>query len=378
MKNLDLQEIRGQLDEIDARLVELYEKRMQLCADVAEFKIETGKAVYDGEREKQKLQAVTGMAHGEFNKKGVYELFSQLMTVSRRFQYRLLAEHGQSPDTGFTMVDRLNTDGVRIVYQGVEGSYGHGAALQFFGGQAQVYHVKTFEDAMVEVEEGRADYAVLPIENSSAGAVSDNYDNLVKHNLYIVAETPLAVEHALLGLPQAELKDIRRVYSHPQALMQCSQYLNANRQWHQFNMENTAVAAKKVLEDKDPSQAAVASVIAGKLYGLKVLESSINHNKDNTTRFIILSRQPVYTRDAAKVSICFEGLHKSGSLYNMLGNFIYNDVNMLMIESRPIEGRSWEYRFFVDVEGSLGDAAVRNALKGISEEAVSMRILGNY
>ena len=117
---------------------------------------------------------------------------------------------------------------------------------------------------------------------------------------------------------------------------------------------------------------------AGALYGLKVLEASINNNKNNTTRFIIVARKPMYRKDAGKVSICFEGLHKSGSLYNMLGNFIYNDVNMLMIESRPIEGRSWEYRFFVDVEGSLGDPAIRNALLGISEEAVSMRILGNY
>lgn len=378
MKNLDLQEIREQLDSIDSRLVELFEKRMQLCADVAEFKIETGKAVYDGEREKQKLQAVTDIAHGDFNKKGVYELFSQLMSISRKFQYRIQAEHGMNPDTGFSMVDKLKTKGARVVYQGVEGSYQHGAALKFFGEQASMYHVRSFEDAMVEVEEGRADYAVLPIENSSAGAVSDNYDNLVKHDLYIVAETRLAVNHALLGLPEAELGDIRRVYSHPQALMQCSRYLNANRQWCQFNVENTAVAAKKVLEDKDLSQAAVASQIAGQLYGLKVLESSINHEKDNTTRFIILSKEPVYTKDASKVSICFEGLHKSGSLYNMLGNFIYNDVNMVMIESRPIEGSSWEYRFFVDVEGSLGDAAIRNALRGIQEEAVSMRVLGNY
>ena len=116
-------------------------------------------------------------------------------------------------------------------------------------------------------------------------------------------------------------------------------------------MENTAGAAKKVLEEGDISQAAVASPTAGALYGLKVLESSINNNKNNTTRFIIVARKPMYRKDAGKVSICFEGLHKSGSLYNMLGNFIYNDVNMLMIESRPIEGRSWEYRFFVDVEG---------------------------
>lgn len=378
MENLDLQEIRGQLDGIDSQLVELFGKRMKLCGDVAEFKIRTGKPVYDGQREKQKLESVMGMVQGDFNRQSVYELFSQLMAISRKHQYRLLAQHGLSLDSGFTMVEELKKEGARIVYQGVEGAYSHTASLQYFGRDADMYNVPSFEDAMVEVEEGRADYAVLPIENSSAGAVSGNYDNLVKHNLYIVAETQVSVTHALLGLLGAELKDIRRVYSHPQALMQCSRYLNANRQWTQFSVENTAGAAKKVLEDQDIAQAAVASETAGMIYGLQVLERAINHDKDNTTRFIILSREPVYRKGAGKVSICFEGLHKSGSLYNMLGNFIYNDVNMVMIESRPIEGRSWEYRFFVDVEGSLGDAAVQNALKGISEEAVSMRVLGNY
>ncbi len=378
MKNLDLQEIRGQLDEIDGQLVSLFEQRMKLCSDVAEYKMETGKAVYDGWREKQKLEAVRAMAHGEFNRQAVSELFTQLMTVSRKRQYQLMAQNGPGLEAGFKKVAALKTEGARIVYQGVEGSYGHGAALQFFGCDADLYHVQGMEDVMAEVEEGRADFGVLPIENSSAGAVSDNFDLLLRHNVYIVAETHLAVRHALLGLPQAELSDIKNVYSHPQALMQCSQYLNAHKEWNQFSVENTAAAALKITDDQDPAQAAVASEIAGKLYGLKPLAQGINHNKNNTTRFIILSREAEYLSDAGKVSICFEGLHKSGSLYNMLGNFIYNNVNMVMIESRPIEDRSWDYRFFVDVEGSLSDASLQNALKGISSEAVRMKILGNY
>lgn len=378
MKELNLQEIRQQLDVIDASLTELFETRMELCREVAEYKIQTGKPVYDREREQQKLKAVTALAHSDFTRKGTYELFSQIMTISRRLQYGLLASHGQEMDTGFSMIEDLKRENVRIVYQGVEGSYGHGAARRYFGPDADMYHVKTMEDAMTEVEEGRVDYAVLPIENSSAGAVSDNYDLLVKHNVYIVAETELPINHALLGREDADIKDIRTVYSHPQALMQTSQYLNAHRDWKQISTVNTAVAAKKVAEENDRSQAAVASEIAGELYGLKVLERSINHNKNNVTRFIILSKDPVYRKGANKVSICFEGVHRSGSLYNMLGNLIYNDINMLMIESRPIPGRSWEYRFFVDVEGSLSDAKIRNALKGISEEAVSLRILGNY
>ena len=231
---------------------------------------------------------------------------------------------------------------------------------------------------MKAVEDGQADYAVIPIENSSAGAVSDNYDQLIKHSNVIVAEIQISVSHALLGLPGAAESDIQSVYSHPQALMQCSEFLNSHREWRQISVENTAVAAKKIIEDNDITQAAVASETAGRLYGLTTLHPSINHNKDNTTRFIILAKEHIYRQDAGKLSICFELPHKSGSLYNMLGNFIYNGVNMVMIESRPIQGRNWEYRFFVDIEGNLSDASVQNALKSISEEASNMWILGNY
>ena len=378
MKTLDLQEIRKQLDGIDREMVALFETRMELCRKVAEYKIGTGKPVYDGEREQQKIDAVTGMVEGEFLKQAVKELFTQMMTISRNYQYKQMAESGFQTEHTFKPVKNLALAGARVVYQGVEGAYSHGAALKYFGPEASLYHVATWDDAMKEVEEGRADYAVLPIENSSAGAVTDNYDLLMKYHNYIAAETFLTVNHALLGLPNARTEDIRTVFSHPQALMQCSEFLNANRQWKQISVENTAVAAKKVLEEGDSSQAAVASEIAGELYGLKVLSSSINHNKNNTTRFIILTKEAVYREDAQKISLSFELPHKSGSLYNILSNFIYNGVNMFMIESRPIPGRNWEYRFFVDIEGNLSHASVQNALKGISEEGRNMRILGNY
>ncbi|MDO5416055.1 MAG: prephenate dehydratase domain-containing protein [Lachnospiraceae bacterium] len=378
MKTLDLQEIRGRLDEVDKELVELFEKRMKLCADVAEYKIETGKAVYDPVREKEKLMAVRSMAKSPFTEIAVGELFSQMMTVSRRYQYQLMGSYGKRAETGFRLVENLPTAGVRVVYQGVEGAYSHAAALKVFGDQVDAYHVPAWEDAMQEVAQGRAAYAVLPIENSSAGAVIDNYDLLLKYENYIVAETELPISHALLGLPEAEISDIRTVYSHPQGLMQCSEFLNTHREWKQMSLENTAVAAKKVLEDGKKSQAAIASETAGKLYGLKVLQPGVNHNHANTTRFIVLAREPMYRLDAGKVSICFEAPHVSGSLYNMLGHFIYNHVNMVMIQSRPILERNWEYRFFVDIEGSLSDAQVQNALLGIQNEAVNLRILGNY
>jgi len=378
MKKLDLLEIRGQLDSIDREIVELFEKRMRLSGEVAEFKIETGKPVYDKERETQKIDSVTGMVEDAFMKQAVSELFTQMMTISRHYQYKLMAEHGLKGEDTFQPVKSIPTDGVRVVYQGVEGAYSHAATLQYFGTDINCYHVVTFEDAMKEVESGRADYAVLPIENSSAGAVIDNYDLLMKYNNYIVAETFLTVNHALLGLKDSRPEEIRTVFSHPQALMQCSEFLNANRNWKQISVENTAAAAKKIIEEGDPSQAAVASETAARLYGLKVLNSSINHNKSNTTRFIILSNKRIYREEAQKISISFELPHKSGTLYNMLSNMIYNGVSMIMIESRPIPGRNWEYRFFVDMEGNLSESSIQNALKGILEEGRNMRVLGNY
>lgn len=231
---------------------------------------------------------------------------------------------------------------------------------------------------MKEVMDEKSDYAVLPIENSSAGAVIDNYDLLMKYQVHIVAEVFVPVNHYLLGHPDAEISDICTVYSHPQALMQCSEYLNARREWEQVRLVNTAVAAKKVIEDGDKTQAAVASEIAGKLYGLKPLAAEIQNNLGNTTRFIVVTKKPIYREDAAKVTISFELPHRSGTLYNMLSNFIFNGVNMRMIESRPIPDRNWEYRFFIDIEGNLDEPHISNALTSIAQEAQNFQILGNY
>lgn len=378
MKNLDLQECRKKLDGIDSRIVELFEERMQVCGDVAEYKIGTGKAVYDAEREKQKIAAVRELAHSDFNREAAQQLFSQLMAMSRRYQYGLLAAHGKVEPLGFTEVEQLKKKGARVVFQGVEGAYSHAAVRNFFGTDENAYHVAEFEDTMKEVEEGRADYGVLPIENSTAGFVISNYDLLAKYKNYIVGETYVPVDHMLLGLKDAEISDIRRIYSHPQGLMQCSDYLNGNKEWQQISVLNTAGAAKKVMEEGDKSQAAVASRIAGELYGLKELAQGISNVKNNTTRFIILAKEPVYEKKAGKISVCFEIPHVSGSLYNILGNFIFNGVNMMMIESRPIPEKTFEYRFFVDLEGNLSDPSVKNALAGIRAEASMLKILGNY
>ncbi|MCI9133729.1 MAG: prephenate dehydratase [Lachnospiraceae bacterium] len=374
----DLQELRKDIDQLDRQMVELFEQRMEVCRQVAEYKIQSATKVLDRKRELEKLEAVGALAHNEFNRHGIRELFQQVMAMSRKLQYQLLESYGARGRFPFVMVDQIEREHVRVVYQGEEGAYTQQAMLEYFGEHVSSFHVEQWRDAMVAIAEGMADYAVLPIENSTAGIVSDIYDLLVEFDNYIVAEKIIPIHHALLGLPDAQVSDIQTVYSHPQGLMQCSRFLEVHRGWQQVSMLNTAMAARKVLEDQDKSQAAIASMAAAKAFGLKVLKEHVNHSDTNSTRFIVATNQKMYARDAGKVSICFEVPHESGSLYNVLSHFIYNGLNMCRIESRPIPDRNWEYHFFVDFDGNLNDSAVKNALRGIQEEALNLKILGNY
>ena len=374
---MDLQELRRKIDEIDSQIVSLYEQRMDISKEVAEYKIETGKKVFDKVREEEKLRAVKALTHIEFNSLGVEELFEQIMSMSRKLQYRLLTEKGSAGRLPFIGVDTLDTGNARVVFQGAEGAYSQAAMVKYFGEHVNSFHVDTFRDAMMAIEEGSADFAVLPIENSTAGIVSEIYDLLAEFENYIVGEQIIKIEHCLMGMPGATLADIRTVFSHPQSLMQSARYLT-ERDFKQISMQNNAFAARKVAEDGDKTQAAIASEYAAEIYGLSILAKGINHSSTNSTRFIIVTNQKIFLKNAGKVSICFEVPHESGSLYHMLSHFIYNNLNMNRIESRPIEGRNWEYRFFIDFEGNLSDSAVKNALRGLRDEAQNLRILGNY
>ena len=375
---MDLLELRKQIDEIDEEIVKLYEKRMDISSKVADYKIETGKKVFDKAREIEKLQKLRALTHNEFNSHGIQELFEQIMSMSRKLQYKKLSEKGSMGKLPFIGVDTLDAAKARVVFQGAEGSYSQMAMQTFFGEQVNNFHVDTFRDAMCAIEEGSADFAVLPIENSTAGIVNEIYDLLVEFENYIVGEQIIGIEHCLMGLPGTKIEQIQTVYSHPQSLMQSARYLNEHPKWKQVSMQNNAFAARKVKEDGDRTQAAIASEHAAKSYGLEVLERGVNHSQTNSTRFIIVTNQKIFLKDAGKVSICFEVPHESGSLYHMLSHFIYNNLNMTKIESRPVEGRDWEYRFFVDFDGNLSDSAVKNAIRGLREEARNMKILGNY
>lgn len=374
---IDLAISRQQIDEIDSQIVELFEKRMQVANEVAKYKMETGKPVYDKEREDAKLEKLGSLSHGAFNERAVKELFSQIMSISRKYQYGVLPHTDDV--TEFKKVDSVMAEKEATVYYfGVPGTHTQQAMEDVFGTEINGVSCQSFQGVMEAVENGAADYGVLPIENSSTGGISANYDLLLNYGNSIVGQYVMKIDQCLLALPGSSLSDIRTVFSHPQGLLQSREFMNEHPEYEGVEYGSTAAAAKKVAEDNNKTQAAIASRRAAKEYGLEILADSIQQEKNNCTRFIIIGRHSYYTEKSNKLALCIELPHKSGTLYRILSHFLYNDLNMTQIESRPIPGKNWEYRFFVDVEGNLDDAAVQNALRGVKEEAAFMRVLGNF
>lgn len=373
---ISLSDLRSQIDQIDQEMVKLFEQRMQVAEDVAKYKMTIGKPVLDREREKEKIQSVKTLAHTDFNKQGVESLFANLMTISRMRQYMLMAESGEIP-FGFAEDEmQINAD-TKVVFAGVPGSNCQQAMHQYFGHDIQSFDVPTFREVIVAVEHGDAQYGVLPIENSSTGIITDVYDLIAESDNCIVGEQDIKIEHALLGVKGSQLGDIQTVYSHPQGLLQCRNFLK-DMHWKEMTMENTAIAARKVANDQDKTQAAIASKLAAEIYDLDVLAEKINDIHNNTTRFIIIKNKKHFKTTANKISICFELPHESGSLYHVLSHFIFNGLNMSKIESRPVRGKRWQYRFFVDFDGNLSNKNVISALTGIGAETMNLHILGNY
>jgi len=373
---IDLQESRKKIDEIDKKIVELFEIRMQIAKDIAEYKLSVGKPIYDAAREEEKLAALMALTDNEFNKRAIADLFKQIMSLSRRLQYMHMAD---SSSMQLVQVDSIRADkGTPVAYYGETGSYTEQAMMEYFKTEVNGLSMQTFEDVMKAVKEGQARFGVLPIENSSTGTLSDIFDLLAEYEIYIIGEQLIKIEHNLWGLPDADFSDIRVVHSHRQGLLQCSNFLKQHPDIKQVESGSTASCARLILEKQDKTHAAIASKRAGEFYGLKLLKEAIHNEDHNSTRFIIISGEKMYLKGAERTSICFELPHKSGALYHMLSHFIYNNINMTRIESRPIPGKAFAYRFFVDIVGALDKPEVKNALHCIREEALAMKILGCF
>ncbi len=367
-----------QIDQIDEQIIRLFQERMKLSEKVSEQRILEGSRILDRKGDMRRLDKMESLGSDDFSRKAIRQIGSQLQSIARKRQYQMMRENGAEGKLPFVAVDSLDTENIRVVYQGVEGAYSHAATRTFFGEDVNCFHVDSFRDAMEAIADGAADYAVLPIENSSAGIVADNYDLMMEFENYVVGEQVIKIEHVLMGVPGAKMEDIQAVYSHPQALAQCEPFLAEHENWEIVPYGNTAMAARKIARDGDMTHAAIGSAFAAERFGLEILREHVYHTEANSTRFIVVSNQRIFCKNANKISISFEVPHRSGSLHEILSQFTYNNLNMYQIESRPILDKNWEYRMFVDFEGNLAQSSVKSALRGLRSEAVNLRIIGNY
>ncbi len=265
-----------------------------------------------------------------------------------------------------------------VVYQGEPGAYSEMAARNFFGEDVDSRGLYQFEDTFTALKNGTADYAVLPIENSSTGAIRQVYDLLIQYECYMVGETTVTIEHNLMGLPGTSLEDIDTVYSHEQGLFQCERFLNEHMDWKRVPSADTAGSAKMVAELCDPHKAAICSARAAEIYGLEILVPSVQTNKLNTTRFVVVSPRMELREKRDKICLSFTIRHHSGSLHQVLTIFANHDLNLVRIESRPIQKRNWEYMFFVELTGNLTDPGMEDIMLSVSRLTSEFRIFGNF
>lgn len=267
---------------------------------------------------------------------------------------------------------------MKAVYSGVPGSYAEEAAIRYYKNSAELVTASSFEDAFEAVKDGRADQAVIPIENSSTGSISAVYDLITEYGYFIVGEQSIEVNQCLMAKPGTALSDIREVFSHEQGISQSRTFLAGHPDWKTTAVYNTAAAAKMVSESEDRTLAAIASSRAAELYGLDILVPKTNFKDINQTRFVILAKKPRHSPENNKVSLMFTLPHVSGSLYDILGIFAREKLNLLKIESRPMQGRNWEYLFFLDFSADTIDARLERIIIEVADNTQGLRILGYY
>lgn len=378
----ELEQYRQEIDRIDGELVQLFLERMAVTGKVGEYKQRAGIPVLDAGREKQVIAAKTALTDDPARKADVAALYEEIMAISRRQQRKLVREGAEEPGyaayAAALAARREPVAAPRVVYQGEPGCYSEEAAVGFFGPEVSSRGLAWFPDVFAALERGEADYAVLPVENSSTGSIRQVYDLLAQYNYYVVGECQVKVEHCLMALPGVALEDIHTVYSHEQGLMQCERYLDAHWGWRRVPTLDTAGSAKQVAESGDRTAAAICSRRAAQIYGLHILAEGVNYNAMNHTRFVVVSPVLELRPGRNKISAVFRLPHQSGSLHEILTVFAVQGLNLLKIESRPIPGRGWEYLFFLDFTGDLAAPEMDGVLHELGQLAAVFRILGNF
>lgn len=266
---------------------------------------------------------------------------------------------------------------MRVAFQGEVGSYSEEAVVRYFGPEAEPLPKKTIAGVFASVEAGEAERGIVPVENSIEGSVNETYDMLLTTSLKVVGEFNLRITHCLIGHPGSDIRRIKRVYSHPQALSQCRAYI-ASLGAEPISTYDTAGAVKMLREMGDPESAAIASERAAEIYGMKILARGVEDYGRNYTRFLIVGREPAPRSGRDKTSVIFTLTHTPGALYRAIGSFAQRGINLTKIESRPTRARPWQYNFYVDFEGHIDDEATRGALSELASKTLFLKVLGSY
>lgn len=376
---MDLNALRNRINEIDDQMIALFVERMKIAADVAGAKAEKNLPVLDQRREQAVLERVLDKAGEEFE---LYanKLYQTMFDISKSYQSGILTK-----DTALSLqikeaISQPKMEFPRkaiVACQGVEGSYAAKACSRLFMLPSTMYF-HNFESVFNAVESGLCQYGVLPIENSSAGSVTEVYDLMVKHKFYIVKSLKLHIAHSLMAKQGVKLEDVKEVISHQQALSQCSEFLDALPNVKVTVFENTAAAAKYVAESDRTDIAALCSPDCAKLYGLQVLKEDVQNNGNNYTRFICIAKNMEIYAGSNKISLLLALDHRPGSLHEMIGKLSCRGLNLCKLESRPIPGKDFEFRFYFDMDASVFSSEVLLVLKEMEQAAEKFSFLGCY
>lgn len=370
MEKLD--HLREEINEIDEALVKLFKKRMEMVTQVANYKIENSMKILDKTREEQIINKHLDGVEDKVLKGNLKEFLEDLMSISRKTQKDIISKISNVEKS-----EKKNSSG-KVGFQGVEASFSHQALVEYFGPERSTSYFPSFKDVFDALDRGDIEYGILPVENSSTGVITEVYDLLRKYGFYIVGEKCLKVDHNLLGIKGSKLSDINEVYSHEQGFLQSKDFFDEHKEWKLIPYLNTAKSALYISRENIKNKACVASKKAAEIYGLDILKENINYNKNNYTKFVIIGKNLEINEECDKITIVTTLPHKVGALYNILKHFSENNCNMMKIESRPIVDKSWEYFFHIDFQGNILDENIKSVLKGIEEESLYFKFLGNY
>lgn len=376
---MDLSDYRKEIDEIDGQLTQLFSRRMAVAADIARYKKEQGLPVLDQSRERKKLLSISESAP-EATREYTLSLYSLLFELSRSYQTRLLGYASPLTEQISQAVQTtppLFPENAVVACQGVEGAYSQLACERLFR-LPNVLYFSSFEAVFSAIEKGLCRYGVVPLENSTAGSVNAVYDLMMHHNFRIVRSVRLKVDHNLLAPKGVRLSEIREIYSHEQAINQCSTFLQSLPGVRVIPCENTAVAAKMAATSGRRDIAALSSRSCMKLYGLECLAESVQNQDNNYTRFICISRDLEIYPGADRTSIMAVLPHEPGSLYKLLSRFYALGINLNKLESRPMPDRNFEFRFYFDLETSVYSPRFLQLMGELSATCEEFSYLGSY